>query len=60
MKAKIEINFEKIADIGNYVFTPKLKISTEKTIKKLCEQIEKYFNKYKIKTKIEYHVEDGD
>jgi len=60
MRAIIEIEFEKVS--GKKVDekmanSGKFKKSAEKTIKKLCEQIERYFKDFKIKTKVTSKIE---
>jgi len=60
MKAKIEITFEKVSgkkvdeEMAN---SGKFRKSAEKTIAKLCEQIERYFKDFKIKTKVTSKIE---
>lgn len=60
MNAKINIKFEKVS--GKKVDekmanSEKFKKSAEKTIKTLCEQIERYFKDFKIKTKVTSKIE---
>jgi hypothetical protein len=60
MKARIEINFERILrlKVNEELLkrTPKLIQSTEKTIKKLCGYLKKYFKDKKIDVKINYEI----
>jgi hypothetical protein len=59
MKAKIEVKFVTINGVAVnddlLKKVPQLKSSTDKTVKILCEQINKYFqdNKIKVETKFE-------
>ena len=61
MKAKIEVEFLKIngIEVNNTLLknTPMLFSATEKTVKILCEQIERYFSDKKIKTKTIFKLE---
>jgi len=61
MKAKIEVEFLEINGIkvDNTLLknAPMLFSATEKTVKILCEQIEKYFSDKKIKTKAGFKLE---
>jgi hypothetical protein len=61
MKAKISVNFKEIlgmkVDEALLKKTPQLRETTEKTCKLLCENIEKYFNDHKIKTKASFILE---
>jgi len=58
MKAKIEVQFKTIkglkVDESMLKKIPQLINSTEKTIKILCKNIEKYFRDNKINTKVTY------
>jgi hypothetical protein len=56
LEANIKIKFLKINhfDLEKLPDNSQLRDSTENTVKILCEQIEKYFNDKKIKTKTEY------
>jgi hypothetical protein len=60
MKAKIEIKFRTInglkVDESMLKKIPQLISSTEKAIKILCQQIEKYFKDKKINVKINYEI----
>lgn len=60
MKAIINIEFKKVSGkkMNKRIANSKdFQKSAEKTIKKLCEQIEKYFNDFKIKTKVTSKIE---
>ena len=59
MKAKINIKFEKVSDkaVNRKMSSSKKFIkATDKTVKKLCEQIERYFLDFKIQTKVTYKL----
>lgn len=60
MEAKINIQFEEIngVKVDNNLITrvPQLLVSTEKTVKILTEQMEKYFKEKKIKIKTDFKI----
>lgn len=60
MKAIISVKFIKIAgqEVNPKLMkdNPKLVKVTTDTIAKLCEQVEKYFDNYKIMTEVDYMV----
>jgi len=62
MKSIITINFQRInrikVDKSLLQKTPNLYKSTEKTLKILCEQIEKYFQDNKIEVKCSFRLDD--
>jgi hypothetical protein len=60
MNAKIEVEFLEIngikVDESLLKNVPQLKDSTKKTVKILCDNIEKYFKDNKIKTKATFEI----
>lgn len=61
MKAILEIKFEKIAGqkVTKELAKKPLISSTDKTIKRLCVELEKYFKKKYIETTITYKIKNG-
>jgi len=62
MKAQISIKFLKIAGkrVTKDIISNSLIKSTEKTLSKLCKELKKYFDGFKIKTQINYKLEGVD
>ncbi len=61
MKATITLTFEKINGftVNDELLEkiPQLKNETIKTVKLVCENLQKYFKDHKIKIKYHYHLE---
>lgn len=62
MKSIITINILEISGhrIGILEKDSRFNESTKKTMKKLCETIEKYFQDYNIKVKTDFEIKNGN